>query len=125
MVSLIKKTLRQDWYLDQEIVKKDFWKDANKSKKITKEKNFLEGILNFYKNTVNELNNLKDLNQLALEEENLEILNDCEKKISNTFKEIKTYETKCFLSGENDNLDIYIEIHAEPVEQKAKIGPIC
>ena len=34
------------------------------------------------------------------------------KKISNTFKEIKTYETKCFLSGENDNLDIYIEIHA-------------
>ena len=58
------------------------------------------------------MNNLKDLNKLALEEENLEILNDCEKKISNTFKEIKTYETKCFLSGENDNLDIYIEIHA-------------
>ena len=52
------------------------------------------------------------MNKLALEEENLEILNDCEKKISNTFKEIKTYETKCFLSGENDNLDIYIEIHA-------------
>ncbi len=52
------------------------------------------------------------MNKLALEEENLEILNDCEKKISNTFKEIKTFETKCFLSGENDNLDIYIEIHA-------------
>ncbi len=70
---------------NQETAKKDFWKDANKSKKIIKEKNFLEGILNFYKNTVNELNNLKDLNKLASEEENLEILNDCEKKISNTF----------------------------------------
>ena len=52
------------------------------------------------------------MNKLALEEENLEILNDCSNKISNTFKEIKNYETKCFLSGENDNLDIYIEIHA-------------
>ena len=30
----------------------------------------------------------------ALEEENLEILNDCEKKISNTFKEIKTYRLR-------------------------------
>ena len=34
--------------LNQEIVKKDFWKDANKSKKFTKEKNFLENIVNFY-----------------------------------------------------------------------------
>ena len=27
-------------------------------------------------------------------------------------KEIKNFETKCFLSGENDSLDIYMEIHA-------------
>ncbi len=27
-------------------------------------------------------------------------------------QEIKKFEIKCFLSGENDNLDIYIEIHA-------------
>ena len=27
-------------------------------------------------------------------------------------KDIKFYETKCFLSGENDGLDIYMEIHA-------------
>ena len=39
-------------------------------------------------------------------------MNDCSKKISNILKEIKVFETKCFLSGENDNLDIYMEIHA-------------
>ena len=39
-------------------------------------------------------------------------MNDCSKKISSILKEIKVFETKCFLSGENDNLDIYMEIHA-------------
>ena len=59
-----------------------------------------------------EIGNLKDLNKLAIEEENQEILNDCSNKILNILKEIKNFEIKCFLSGENDKLDIYIEIHA-------------
>ena len=52
------------------------------------------------------------MNTLALEENDSAILNDCLKKISKTLKEIKKFEIKCFLSGENDNLDIYMEIHA-------------
>ena len=59
-----------------------------------------------------EISNLKDLNKLAIEEKNQEILNDCSNKILNILKEIKNFEIKCFLSGENDKLDIYIEIHA-------------
>ena len=55
-------------FLNSEILKKDFWKDSNQSKKVVKEKNFLENILNFYLNTEKELNNLKDLNKLALDE---------------------------------------------------------
>ena len=49
---------------------------------------------------------------LAFQENDEEILQDCKKKITEIFKEIKTKEINCFLSGENDDLDIYLEIHA-------------
>ncbi len=39
-------------------------------------------------------------------------MSDCSKKILSILKEIKKFEIKCFLSGENDNLDIFMEIHA-------------
>ena len=46
------------------------------------------------------------------EEKNDEIINDCEKKIYEIYKEAKKLEVTCFLSGENDSLDIYLEVHA-------------
>ncbi len=49
---------------------------------------------------------------MGLEENNQEILEDCVKKIEQVFKKIKKNEINCFLSGENDSLDIYLEIHA-------------
>ena len=55
---------------------------------------------------------MKELNKLALEEGDNTTLNDCSNKISKVLQELRTFEIKCFLSGENDNLDIYIEIHA-------------
>ena len=39
-------------------------------------------------------------------------MEDCEKKIKNLEKNVKEIEINCFLSGENDELDIYMEIHA-------------
>ena len=47
-----------------------------------------------------------------MEEKNDEILKDCEKKINLIFNDLKKNEINCFLSGENDGLDIYLEIHA-------------
>ena len=47
-----------------------------------------------------------------MEEKNDEILKDCEKKINLVFNDLKKNEINCFLSGENDGLDIYLEIHA-------------
>ncbi len=49
---------------------------------------------------------------LAFQEKNEEILEDCEKKIEFLDALIKKSETKCFLSGENDDYNIYLEIHA-------------
>ena len=49
--------------LDTEISKESFWKDKIRSKKIIREKNFIENILNFYKESEKNLDNLKDLNK--------------------------------------------------------------
>ncbi len=65
-----------------------------------------------FKESKNELDNLKDIYQLAKEESDNEILADCTAKIKLVLKKIKKNEVGCFLSGENDSLDIYLEIHA-------------
>ena len=59
-----------------------------------------------------ELENLKDIYDLAKEESNDEIMSDCVDKIEEINQIIKKTEINCFLSGENDTLDIYLEIHA-------------
>jgi len=58
------------------------------------------------------LNNLKDLHSLASQERDEELINDCFNKIKEIFREIKKNEINCFLSGDNDDYDIYLEIHA-------------
>ena len=59
-----------------------------------------------------ELENLKDIYNLAKEESDEEIILDCLDKIKDIDKKIKKTQISCFLSGENDSLDIYLEIHA-------------
>ena len=59
-----------------------------------------------------DLENLKDIYNLGTEESNEEIIADCLIKIQEINKKIKKTEISCFLSGENDSLDIYLEIHA-------------
>ena len=50
--------------------------------------------------------------ELAFQEKDDETIKDCNKKILNILSEIKKNEINCFLSGENDEYDIYLEIHA-------------
>jgi len=58
------------------------------------------------------LNNLKDLHFLASQEKDEETIQDCLKKIRQILLEVKKSEVNCFLSGENDDYNIYLEIHA-------------
>ena len=92
--------------------KENFWKDKNLVKKTVKQKKFFEDILNSYKNLLKDLENIKDLFELASHEKDEDTIEDCSKKISIILSEIKKIEINCFLSGENDNYDIYLEIHA-------------
>ncbi len=97
---------------EKKILQQDFWKDKLSAQKILKEKKFLENITKEYKSTVNEMENFELLLELASKENDIAVLKDCEKKINFLSNQIKKTEVSCFLSGENDHLDTYLEIHA-------------
>ena len=97
---------------DKKIVQENFWKDKLSAQKILKEKKFFENIFDDFNSTVNELENLEQLLELASKENNIVVIKDCEKKINLLLNQIKKTEVSCFLSGENDHLDAYLEIHA-------------
>ena len=97
---------------DKKITENNFWKDKLSAQKILKEKKFLENIFNNFNFVVNELENLEELLELASKENDSIVIKDCERKINLLLNQIKKIEVECFLSGGNDHLDTYLEIHA-------------
>ena len=93
-------------------MQENFWKDKELVKKTVKQKKIFENILNSYNHSLNEINNIKDLFNLATQEKDDEIIEDCNQKIEQILQDIKKNEINCFLSGENDDYNIYLEIHA-------------
>ena len=53
-----------------------------------------------------------DIYDLALEEDNKEMIKEATSSIRNLYNNIKQIEIRCFLSNENDTLDSYLEFHA-------------
>ena len=98
--------------LDKKAIHKDFWKDNLSAQKVLKEKKFLENVFENFNSTINELENLEQLNELAVSENDSTVIKDCSKKIDLLFNQIKKSEVSCFLSGENDYLNTYLEVHA-------------
>ncbi len=90
----------------------DFWQDKINSKIILKEKKLFEGLITSFDNSNQRLKDLDELNQLAIDDNNLSIQNEVLEDIKKLRQEVKKNEIKCFLSNEADSLDCYIEIHA-------------
>ena len=90
----------------------NFWQDKSVSTKILKEKKLFENLIKSYETSLNKLNDLDDLNKLAIEENNINIQGEIFDNIKELRKLVKKNEIKCFLSNESDLFDSYIEIHA-------------
>ena len=90
----------------------NFWQDKSSSQKTIKEKKLYEDLIGSFKNSKKELTELKDLYELAIEENNDTIIKETFQSIKDLKIRTKKNETKCFLSKESDILDCYIEIHA-------------
>ena len=97
---------------NKKIVENNFWKDQQSAQKILKEKKYLENITQNFNFVVNELENFEELLKIASEENDIAVIKDCDKKINSLLNQTKKIEVECFLSGENDYLDTYLEIHA-------------
>ena len=63
-------------------------------KKTVKQKKIFEDILNSYKKAISDINNVKDLFNLAAEEKDDQTIEDCNLKIEQILKEIKKYIEK-------------------------------
>jgi peptide chain release factor 2 len=90
----------------------NFWQNKTSAQKVIKEKKLYEDLIDSYTASVKELNELKELYELAISENNHSIISETLKNIESLKLKAKKNETKCFLSNENDSLDCYIEIHA-------------
>ena len=89
------------------IEEKSFWQDQKKAKEVIKEKNQFEKITSSYLKASTDINDVKELYSLSLKENNQEVITDCEKKIELIFLDLRNAQVNCFLSGKNDNLDIF------------------
>ena len=94
------------------MLERNFWQDKKESQKIIKEKKLQEDLINSYNFSVKQCKEISDLFNLAVEENNSSVINDSLKSIKELKFKTKKNETKCFLSGETDSLNVYIEIHA-------------
>ncbi len=94
------------------MLESNFWQDKSKSKTVLKEKKLYEDLLNSLKESQVKLDDLNELNTLAYDENNQDIINEILQNIKNLLSIVKKNEIRCFLSNEADTLDCYIEIHA-------------
>ena len=78
-----------------------------------------------YKNSLKDIQDLKDLFSLATQEKNQEIVDDCISKINLIHEKIKKVENTMFSIRENDDLNIYLKYMLERVELKVKTGQTC
>ena len=98
--------------INKKILLPNFWNNKDSAEKIIKEKKFYDDLINSQRNSINESNDIKLLYKLALDENNSSLLKEISKSLNNQENIAKKNEIKCFLSNENDNLDVYVEIHA-------------
>ena len=77
-----------------------------------RDKNNLEKLLNNFNSVAKESIDLFDIYDLALSEDNQDLINDAASDIKILFSKVKQIEIRCFLSNENDTFDSYLEFHA-------------
>ncbi len=94
------------------MLESNFWDDKLNSQKVIKEKKLFEELISSYENSIKNLRDLIELNELAIEENNSTIQSEILNNLKILRQSVKKNEIKCFLSNETDSFDCYIEIHA-------------
>ncbi len=82
------------------------------AEKLIKEKNFFDNLILNYENSLKKSKDLFEIFKLAYEENNKILISELKRNLNDIEKLTKNNQIKCFLSGETDSCDTYLEIHA-------------
>ena len=98
--------------LEKEMSHPDFWNNQKKAKKISEEVSNLKDDLQISEKLTNYFDELNTLRVLLSDEEDLELANEAEKKLSETQGFFEKIELQLLLNGENDKNDAILVIHS-------------
>ncbi|WP_297058859.1 peptide chain release factor 2 [Thermosulfurimonas sp.] len=104
----LKKRLSE---LEKEILRPDFW-DSPSSREILKERSRLQEILSRWEDLTREVEDLRVLFELALEEGDEETLLEVQKGLAKLRRDLEEEELRILLSGEHDHSHAIVTIHA-------------
>lgn len=107
-IASIEKTIKE---LQAETEKNEFWNDMQNSSKVLAKLKRLQNKIEKYNNIKNELNNLKELNQLLLEELDEEMAIELLKDTDKLAETIENLELDTLLSGKYDSSNAIITLH--------------
>ena len=98
--------------LNKMMEEQNFWNDAGKANKLTKELKNIKNEMDFYNSLKNDYEDILTLIDIANEENDEKLVPEIS-KMSNELKiKIDSFKTKLLLSGEYDNLDAIIRLNA-------------
>lgn len=89
----------------------DFWRDIEKASQINKEKTKLSGIYSKFTKARSAVDDAKDMYELALSEDDSEVIESLFNDAPNLEKNIINLEVAMLLSGENDAKNAIVTIH--------------
>lgn len=98
-------------YLEDQTLEEGFWNDQDKSNKVLNRIKYLKNKTTLYRNIEKEINNSKELGELALLEKDIEVEKEVIKDILKIEKDVEKFELETLLSGKYDSNNAIITIH--------------
>ncbi|MEM1040522.1 MAG: peptide chain release factor 2 [Pseudomonadota bacterium] len=90
----------------------DLWNDAGKAQALMKERQSLETSISSINSLETDLNDTRDLIELAEMEDDADVLNEAEEALRDLHGALGKRQVETLLSGEADANDTYFEVHA-------------
>ncbi len=90
----------------------NFWDDSTKAQKIVKEQNFLQSKIDKYEELKNRIDELEELLSMMEEEDDFDFYDSFKDDLEAMEKKAEDFKLETLLSGEYDNSDAILSIHA-------------
>lgn len=97
---------------EEELARPDLWDDPSKASKISSDFTFLKNKREKFLSWSSKVTELNDLYDLAVSENEVDLLKELESDLSKTLKELNASKIEQLLSGEYDNSDAIVSINA-------------